>query len=604
MTPDAPGPWRGWWWVGLAVVVLGGLALRLWGIRWGLPFAYNLDERSHFVPRAVEYFNQSSLDPDYQLNPSGLIEWIAGVLFLVHWSSNGVTEAWSNDPGGVWLVARVASALLSTAGIALLYAAGARLFDRRVGLLAAAILATAFLPVHYGHLALNDGPSLAPTGLALFGIAGIVRFGRRRDYVWAGIGIGVAVGFKYNTAFLLLPLLTAAAIHATGWRPGDLRRTNDEPRTSRLPHWRPTLLGLVIAAIVGAVAFFLCDPYAILRPGFFRSEVEHLSNYTSGGLLLGETQRSGYRYYLWSMLWGFGVIPLILAVVGGIRLLIRDRWQALVLLPAPLIFLVVVGGQGRYFARYGMPVYPILAIVAAASGVWLGAWILGRLRVKGAPRVALGVVLGLLVVAQGLVLVVHNDRVLSREDTRTTARKWMVRNVPAGTTIVVEPIVPREWYADSASLPGKHSREGYRWARLTRTGDDKRALIRKYPELKGKIQRAADFANHAYTLFPGMLDFYREKGACWIVSGSLQSGRAFNNPGRTPEAIKYYRALERQADLKFEIQPFDGPKAKNYFQYDLAFNYAPLRYELPGPSVRIYRLRDCTPKVETDTSKR
>jgi hypothetical protein len=617
------------WLIALAVVVLAGLALRLWGIRWGLPYAYNLDERSHFVPRAVAFFQENSLDPDYQLNPSGLIEWFAAVLWVFKGGSDGVVRAWNTDPESVWAIARISAAVLSTAAIALLYAAGARLFERRVGLVAAAILAFAFLPTHYGHLALNDGPSLAPTALALWAIAGVVRFGRRRDYLIAGAAIGVAFGLKYNAAFVGLPLLTAAAIHALGWRPATLRArdvdvtaddrreraaattrlvdraeaggasgsTGTSAKPRRVPHVGAAVAGLVLAAVAGFVCFFVLDPYAVLRPGFFKSEVEHLSDYTKGGLLLGETQRSGYRYYAWTLLWGFGVVPLVLAVVGGIRGVLRDRWQALLLIPAPLIFFAYVGAQGRYFARYGMPVYPLLAILAAAGAVWLGTWLLDRARTRDRVRVALGTVGALLVLAQGLVLVVHNDVVLTREDTRTTARKWMVENIPARTTIVVEPVVPREWYADAAVLQSKYSRAGYRWERLTRTGDDKRALIKKHPRLASKIRRAADFANHGFTLFPGMLDFYREKGACWIVSGSLQSGRVMNNPGRVPEAVKYYRALEKQSDLRFEIDPFDGPEAKDYFQYDMAFNFGQLRYERPGPSMRIFRLRDCTPKV-------
>ncbi|CAB4941926.1 unannotated protein [freshwater metagenome] len=642
------------WLIALALVVLGGLALRLWGIRWGLPYAYNLDERSHFVPRAVAYFRESSLDPDYQLNPSGLTQWIAAALWIFKGGSDGVVRAWNTDPGAIWTIARVSSAVLSTAAIALMYAAGSRLFDRRVGLLSAAILAFAFLPVHYGHLALNDGPSLAATALALFAIAGIVRYGRRRDYALAGAAIGLGFGVKYNTAFVGLPLLTAAAIHALGVRIGDLRpgargpyapadpkavrrersgpaaaatradatvaaapgtdrtdagrddaagtssgasaATTSGSSSGRLPHWRPAVVGLVLAGVVGVVCFFLMDPYAVLRPGFFRSEVEHLSDYTKGGLLLGETQRSGYRYYAWSLTWGFGVAPLLLCVVGGVRTLLRDRWQFLLLVPAPLIFLLYVGSQGRYFARYGMPIYPVLAILAAAGAVWLGALLLDRLRASGRLRTALAGVAVLAVLAQGLVLVIHNDVVLTREDTRSEARDWMVDNIPARTTIVVEPMVPREWYADGAVVQDG-SRAGYRWERLTRTGEDKKALIRKYPRLEGRIKRSADFANYGFTVFPGMLDFYREKGACWIVSGSLQTGRVFNNPGRVPDAIRYYRALERQSDLAFESRPFEGAGSKHYFQYDMAFNFGQLRYHRPGPSIRVYRLKDCTPRV-------
>src|SRR4051812_10499624 len=244
--PDAPAeqgraPRRpSGWLLAVAGLTLLALVLRLWGIRWGLPFAYNLDERSHFVPRSVEFFRSHSLDPDYQLNPSGLMELVAAALLLTHGSSGSVVRAWQDDPAQVWTVARVAAALVSTAAIPLLYVAGRRLFDRWVGLCAAALLATAFLPVHYGHLALNDAPSLAPTALALVGIAGVLKTGRLREYALAGAGLGIAVGFKYNAAFVVLPLLGAALIVVLR----DRRAV-------------PVLLGLLLAGVVAAVAFVL-----------------------------------------------------------------------------------------------------------------------------------------------------------------------------------------------------------------------------------------------------------------------------------------------------------------------------------------------------------
>ena len=590
------------WLVALGLVTLAGLGLRLWGIGWGLPYAYNLDERAHFVPRAVGFFQNSSLDPDYQLNPSGLMLWIAAALWAFRGGSSGVVEAWAADPGAIWITARVASAALSTAAIVLLYAAGARMFDRRTGLLAAALLAFSFLPAHYGKLALNDAPSLAPSALTLFAVAGIARFGRRRDYLLAGAALGLAVGFKYNAAFLALPLLTAATMHAVG-RPRQHAEAGGgppAPDSARVPGLRAAVAGLLIAAVAAFAAFFAMDPYAVLRPGFFLSEIDHLSDYTAGGLLLGETERSGYRYYVWALLWGFGAVPALLLAVGVVHGGLLHRWQALLLVPAPMIFLAVVGSQGRYFARYELPVYPLLALLAASGGVWVADAVLARLRLAGRTRRVAGGALATAALAQGVVLIVHNNVVLSRPDTRTTSREWMVRNIPIRTPIVVEPMVPREWYTDGASLRSDFSRAGYRWPRLTRTGADKRRLARENPRLAGRIARAADFANHGFTLFPGMLDFYRENGACWVVSGSMQSGRVQNNPGRVPDAVDYYRALERESDLRFSISPFDGPEAKDFFQYDEAFNFVQLRFRLPGPSVRVYRLRDCVPSVGPD----
>ena len=65
-----------------------------------------------------------------------------------------------------------------------------------------------------------------------------------------------------------------------------------------------------------------------------------------------------------------------------------------------------------------------------------------------------------------------------------------------------------------------------------RTGADARELAREFPG----AARRADFANYGFTLFPGYIDFLRERGVCWVVTGSTQSGRSFNNPRRVPPA--------------------------------------------------------------------
>ena len=43
----------GWILAGLLLVALG---LRLWNIKYGLPWVYNRDEEGHFVPVAVRFF--------------------------------------------------------------------------------------------------------------------------------------------------------------------------------------------------------------------------------------------------------------------------------------------------------------------------------------------------------------------------------------------------------------------------------------------------------------------------------------------------------------------------------------------------------------------
>ena len=87
----------------------------------------------------------------------------------------------ATDRTSVFEVARLRlGAARDGARSALLIAAGRRLAGAATGLIAGALLAVAFLPVHYSHLALNDAPTLAPACLALLGVAMIYRAQRLR----------------------------------------------------------------------------------------------------------------------------------------------------------------------------------------------------------------------------------------------------------------------------------------------------------------------------------------------------------------------------------------------------------------------------------------
>ena len=120
---------------------------------------------------------------------------------------SSIAREFALHPDRLFLVARITVALLGTVSVWLLYLVGARLFDRAVGLLASAVMAVAFLPVFYGHLALNDVPTLAPLTLSLLGTAGVLRRGRMLDYLLAGVGLGLAAATKYTAGVMILPLL-------------------------------------------------------------------------------------------------------------------------------------------------------------------------------------------------------------------------------------------------------------------------------------------------------------------------------------------------------------------------------------------------------------
>jgi 4-amino-4-deoxy-L-arabinose transferase-like glycosyltransferase len=319
----------------------------------------------------------------------------------------------------------------------LTYLAGARFFNRTVGLLAAAMFGLAFLPIFYSHLALNDVPTLAPVALSLYGIAGVMRRGRLRDYVIAGVGIGLAAATKYTGGITLLCLVAAFVCDAAGER-----------------FW-PAARRFAVALLVALAAFVIANPYSVLDFSAFQSGVSSQASLAAGQdpVKLGTTSQSGITYYLWTFTWGLGWGPAVAALGGATLLVARRRLaMALVLLPAPVAFVIFMGGQQRFFGRWLMPSFPIVALIAAYGAVELGRWLV---RARRVPVALAGGAVAIVLLSQSLVAVLHNDAVLSRPDTRNLTRKWMVTNVAAGAKVVIEPVVSDNWSTSERRCPGR-----------------------------------------------------------------------------------------------------------------------------------------------------
>jgi hypothetical protein len=577
---------RRWAWPALAVVLAGGLGLRLWGVAQGLPYAFNADEADHFVPRAVAMFGHD-LNPHYFANPPAFTYVLHYLFALAYGGRAGVHHAFALHPADVYTLARIAAAVLGVGALWLLYAAGARLFGRAVGLLAAAIEAVAFLPVFYAHLALNDVPALAPLTLSLLGSAGVLRKGRRRDYLLAGVGLGLACATKYTAGIVLVPFVAAAVA----------RYLERAPRGGR-----DALVGLAVFALAAALAFFVANPYSLLDYGAFHRELAHQSTLSAESQgKLGAPRDGGLAYYLWTLTWGLGWLPAIAALGGAVVVWLRGARFGWMLVPAPLLFLAFMGLQGRYFGRWLLPVFPLLCLLAAIFVLWSAAALArltaralssGRGATPGArarwrglwPGPVFAALLAALVLAQGIVFSVHCGLVLSRADTRNLTREWMLANVPAGSKIVAEPVSPDEWAREVR--PGHSTATAaYRW--------------HKYPGLLSRISpsgallqsgfRVVGIENYERTLSPALLDYYRAHGYCYVVSGSTQSGRAFAGDG-APLAVAYYRALAGQAQVVFRASPYARGKGPVGFGFDWSFDYYPLAYDRPGPSMTVYRL--------------
>ena len=313
----------------------------------------------------------------------------------------------------MYTLARVAVAVLGTAALWLLYATGARLFGRAVGLLAAAIEAVAFLPVFYAHLALNDAPTLAPATLSLLGSAGVLRKGRARDHLLAGVGLGLACATKYTAGIVIVPL--AAAIAA---------RFLDDGVEGAAKAGRRALGGILLAGRLGARC--VPDRQSVRAAGLPAASTPNSSHQSTLSAesqgKLGAPKEGGLAYYLWSFTWGLGWAPALAALGGALDGLARASARSAGCWSPPRCCSSRSWAlQGRYFGRWLMPIFPIACLLAAFFVV-ASSLALGGASAAPRPRAAQGALAALLVAAllvQGLVYSVHAAS-CSRARTRAT----------------------------------------------------------------------------------------------------------------------------------------------------------------------------------------
>jgi hypothetical protein len=532
----------------LGWILLGALVLRVWSLKHGLPYVYNTDEEQHFVPKAVQMIG-GTLDPNYFENPPALtylffavfkIRFHAGLPF----GSHGFLHAFRHDPTSVFTTARFVVSLLGTLSVGLVYWVGARFYDRRVGLVAAVLMACAFLPVFYAKQALNDAVTLVPIAVALTACLFIYEDGRLRHWILAGAAVGVATDVKY----------TAAAMAAVVGLAGLLR----------LIEKRDTLKQFVKAGVVSAVAFgvlfVLLDPYMLVHLSLFKHQVAGEAGTAGGSAKLGQSNEPGWVYYIWTLSWGFGWLPTLASVAGAGLALRSNRARGLLLVLFPLLLLVFLGGQARHFGRWFLPAYPALAVLAAYAAVrTVDALPSGWARRKG---VLVGVAAGLLAM-QGLWSSVRVNSALAKTDTRTLARQWIERSVPAGSGLVVEPAVfPKNFL--TVGRPVKPYR-----------------LFPIKPPFQG----------YEKNLNPALIDSYRAGGYCWVLVASYQRDRGAS--ANLKNASAYYSALAAASAPPITFSPYRFGAKPVSFNFDLSYDFLPRAYWRPGPLLQLYRLNGC-----------
>ncbi len=408
-------------WVSLLVVTAVGSWLRLYGLFWDRPEFFNPDEsRLLEWGRAFDYLNPLTS------------EWGALPLLAVKLMAAGV--ALFAEPGeeNLYPLARGVAVLTDCATILLVYLLARRSYNRLTALYATIFTVFTVLLIQDAHFYSLDGIFGLLVVVALFPILAVAQAGQSKNYGWAGLIIGLAAATRINGYLLLLSLL-AAHYHYL------LRHSTNHYRPVNLiikPLFSPKLW---LAAGVSLTTFILLTPAALLDTYnyLFYDGLVWVLLQTAGYLKARYTlqfEDTTPAYYFTNVLfWSAGPFLLLAYLAGVARGLFKWRHAAnLVILAFVLVYLWTGASARVKFIRYGLPLLPLLNILAAAFFVAIH-------QKLSRPALKHGLIawLGLTVAGTGLYALAFTG-IYARPDTRILAARWIQENIPAGAVVVRE----------------------------------------------------------------------------------------------------------------------------------------------------------------------
>ncbi len=303
-------------------------------------------------------------------------------LLLAHFSSEIVRQATAAglpyfDFQAGHLVWRGMSMVFDMLTILLVFALGARLQNRWVGLLAALFYAAAPLAIQKAHFGTMNAVTSFLVTLALYYAARVQQRGKLASYLMFGIAFGLAMASRINVAPLAGVIVLAALLRAMPvFEAGTCRR---ERRQELMWH----CLGLILAGFGAILAFRLFNPYAFEGPGLFGIVPNHrwIANLAevSSGVAGARDYPPAWQWVarsplvhsfkdmvFWGMGLSFGVLGWLGSCLCAYRILRNHNGALANVIPLAWIFgyYLFISRVWAIVPRYYLPLYGALAVMA------------------------------------------------------------------------------------------------------------------------------------------------------------------------------------------------------------------------------------------------
>jgi 4-amino-4-deoxy-L-arabinose transferase-like glycosyltransferase len=522
----------------MGVIVAVAAALRILGIGWGLPdsthlFSYQPDE--FFSLQAALGLLRGDPNPHFFNYPSLYLYLAAAACMIAHGAA-AETLAPEALLRAFTLDARIVTVLLALVTLIAAYGAAMRLGGRRAGLLAALLVAVAPGHVLYSHFAAVDVPLACFMTLAAW--AGILLLDDQRwkTVLPAGLACGAAAATKYNGALVLVVPLLYLALWA--WRA-------PKPRP-----WRAALLRAGAIVLIAGLAFAVLSPYVFLDWPRASQDIAFETRHMREGDPTKAADPCGWHFQARALAYAVGgPIPLT-ALLALFAVGCRATWpRSLPIVLLALAWYLMIGATSVRYARYALPLVPLLAVVAASPLSMAS-------RLKPLVRATAALcALGMLVASTAL-----SGSLAFRPEPRDTALQHTKEAVPRGERIGVARTI---WF----DMPPLDFVNG---------GD---ALGRMFAELRRPVRPLAVIPNFDAQAL-------REERPPWFVESDFQTADWLRSGDR--KAAAFRQALEAQYTLEraYSRTGWIATSRWGPVPHDFSYPFTTVRvWHLKGPEV-------------------
>jgi 4-amino-4-deoxy-L-arabinose transferase-like glycosyltransferase len=348
----------------LVVIIALALFIRIGYVDYALPYIYHHDE-PYTVSRTIQMLQDGDLNPHFFYYPT-LTTYIFVPFFVLNYYrllAKGELSSLNDilidrDTGWKWTIShpsfyatgRLVIILLSLLCIFLVYEVGKRYFNKRIGLLSALILS--FFPLHL-EWSSKISPNMTVVVFVLLSLIFLslyIEKGRLTYIVLAGIACGLSVASKYNSFFIIIPVLIAIFLYSQ-------RRVRD----------------LAVISVATPLGFLIGCPYALLDLSTFLShsgaEVIHYSGSQNTDLSQASTGGEFPAFYADFKVWSRSLLHTgmawIFSLLGAFAYLILDIKKFLVVFSFPLVYVLYMSQQQIYYDRNMLCVIPFIALSLA-----------------------------------------------------------------------------------------------------------------------------------------------------------------------------------------------------------------------------------------------